>query len=183
MRRMDVVLRAQWQAELHAVLYDLSERKPRSGWFTQVIGRISAFPEALRKAWQAERLPELLLPKPGPHPYTIGRAAGSMLRLTHYTVSRAHAQLRSNADGWTLRDLGSSNGTWLNGCRVTGSVAIRPGDQVRFGQVGFRLAAQQPTPQQPPSPHPRPQQLPPLPQQPPQPPPRCPPQEGGPPPA
>ena len=151
MRRMDVVLHAQWQGELQAVLYDLPLRKPAAGWFTQAIGKVSAFSGSLRRAWQAERLPELLLPRPGPYPFTIGRAPGSMLRLSHFTVSRVHAQLSSTRTGWSLRDLGSSNGTWVNGSRVTGSVAVRPGDQVRFGQVGFRLAVP-PVPQAPPPP-------------------------------
>ncbi|MCF6526237.1 FHA domain-containing protein [Streptomyces sp. JJ36] len=95
----------------------------------------------MRRAWRLVRSPELLLPAPGPHPFSIGRAPGSMLRLSHYTVSRAHAQLRSTGQGWTLRDLGSANGTWVNGRRITGSVTVRAGDHVRFGQVGFRLAA------------------------------------------
>ncbi|MGW8377155.1 DUF1707 and FHA domain-containing protein [Streptomyces sp. ODS28] len=175
MRRMDVVLRAQWQGELHAVLYDLQEPRQRnSGWLTQAIGKVSAFPGALRRAWQAERLPELLLPRPGPYPFSIGRAPGSMLRLTHYTVSRIHAQLRTTENGWSLRDLGSSNGTWVNGSRVTGSVRVRPGDQVRFGQVGFRLgepdwhAAPPPQSTTPPATPTTPPAVPPPPQRPPQ---------------
>lgn len=111
--------------------------RPEEGW--------AAGPRELRvrirRAWQLGRSPRLLLPAPGPHPYSIGRAAGSVLRLNDFTVSRAHAQLRSTGSGWTLRDLGSSNGTWVNGSRVTCTASVRPGDHVRFGQVGFRLAA------------------------------------------
>lgn len=151
-RRTDAILRAQWHADLHAVLHDLPSRPPRPGRFVQAVGRISAFPGRLRRAWQAERLPELLLPSPGPYPLTIGRAPGSMLRLNHFTVSRTHAQLRHSRNGWTLRDLGSSNGTWVNGGRVTGSVGVRPGDQVRFGQVTFRLVVPPTPPAAPPFP-------------------------------
>jgi FHA domain/Domain of unknown function (DUF1707) len=150
MRRTDVILNAQWHSELHAVLQDLPTRRPRDRWFVAAIARIASFPAALRKAWQSERLPELLLPGPASYTYSIGRAPGSMLRLNHYTVSRAHAQLRSTQDGWKLRDLGSSNGTWVNGSRVTGSVRVSPGDVVRFGQIGFRLAVSQPPPLEPP---------------------------------
>jgi len=152
-RRTDAILRAQWERELHAVLHDLPSRKPR-GRIVQVVGKVSAFSGRLRRAWQAERLPQLFLPAPGPYPLTIGRAPGSMLRLNHHTVSRTHAQLRHKGTGWSLRDLGSSNGTWVNGARVTGSVVVRPGDQVRFGQVAFRLTL--PQPMVPPPGHPPP---------------------------
>lgn len=104
-------------------------------------GKLAALRLRMRQAWQAGRSPELLLPPPGPRPLSIGRAPGSVLRLNDFTVSRAHAQLRSTEDGWTLRDLGSSNGTWVNGRRVTGTTAVHPGDHVRFGHMGFRLVA------------------------------------------
>lgn len=143
-RRMDVILKAQWQGELHEVLHDLPTRRPRKRWFAEGITRLLSFHRALRHAWQSERLPQLLLPAPGSHAYSIGRAPGSMLRLNHFSVSRTHAQLRATGDGWKLRDLGSSNGTWVNGSRVTGSVRVRPGDVVRFGQIGFKLAPAQP---------------------------------------
>ncbi|HWM36325.1 MAG TPA: DUF1707 and FHA domain-containing protein [Streptomyces sp.] len=146
MQRTDAILHAQWQSELHAVLHDLPTRRPRGRWLAEGIARVLAFPGALRKAWQSERLPELLLPMPASYPYSIGRAPGSMLRLNHYTVSRTHAQLRNTGDGWKLRDLGSSNGTWVNGSRVTGSVRVRPGDVVRFGQIGFKLVVAEPPP-------------------------------------
>ena len=146
MRRTDAILKAQWHSELHAVLHDLPTRRPRSRWYVAGISRLFGFTASLRKAWQSERLPELLLPTPSSYAYSIGRAPGSMLRLTHFTVSRTHAQLRSTGDGWKLRDLGSSNGTWVNGSRVTGSVTVRPGDVVRFGQIGFRLTVSQPPP-------------------------------------
>jgi hypothetical protein len=152
-RRMDVILKAQWHGELHSVLHDLPTRRPRTRWFAQAIARVLSFPRALSNAWQSERLPELLLPGPGSHAYSIGRAPGSMLRLNHFTVSRTHAQLRATGDGWKLRDLGSSNGTWVNGSRVTGSVRVRPGDVVRFGQIGFKLALAQPPSLEPPTRH------------------------------
>lgn len=154
MRRTDAILKAQWHSELQAVLQDLPTRRPRGRWYVAGISRLFAFSGALRKAWQSERLPELLLPTPSAYAYSIGRAPGSMLRLNHFTVSRTHAQLRSTGDGWKLRDLGSSNGTWVNGSRVTGSVSVRPGDVVRFGQIGFRLAVSQPPPLQLPPPPP-----------------------------
>ncbi|HEX5567481.1 MAG TPA: DUF1707 and FHA domain-containing protein [Streptomyces sp.] len=137
-RRMELVLTARRSDELEAAVHDLRPPRPEP-LLLRAVGAVSALPGRLRRAWDAQRLPELVLPAPGPYPMSIGRAPGSMLRLTDETVSRTHARLHSSARGWTLRDLGSSNGTWVNGRRVTGSVSVRPGDHVRFGRVGFRL--------------------------------------------
>lgn len=142
-RRMAIVLTARRPEELSAVLGDLPAAEG-AGRLIRAVGRLSAYRERLRRAWLAERLPQLLLPEPGPYPMAIGRAPGSVLRLNDASVSRYHAQLgavRGDAAHWTLRDLGSANGTWVNGRRVTGAVRVRPGDQVRFGSVAFRLAA------------------------------------------
>ncbi|MGP4111251.1 FHA domain-containing protein [Streptomyces sp. 4N509B] len=142
--RMERVLAARQVSELHLVLVDLpyAEGSPsRSNWLTQAITRVSAFNERLRRAWQAERLPQLVLPFPGPTPLAIGRATGSGLRLNHASVSRRHAVLHGTGTGWLLRDLGSANGTWVNGRRVVECVRVRPGDHVSFGAMTFRLAS------------------------------------------
>ncbi|SFK93262.1 DUF1707 and FHA domain-containing protein [Streptomyces pini] len=138
--RMDLILTARRSDEIEAAVHDLRPRPPEPA-LIRFVGAVSALPGRLRRAWQTARLPELMLPAPGPYPMSIGRAPGSVLRLSDETVSRTHAQLHSSARGWTLRDLGSSNGTWVNGRRVTGSVSVRPGDHVRFGRVSFRLGS------------------------------------------
>ncbi|MCZ9342308.1 FHA domain-containing protein, partial [Streptomyces sp. TRM76130] len=103
---------------------------------------VSGFGVRLRRAWRAERLPKLLLPHPATgHPLRIGRDPGSGLRLNHETVSRAHADLTRQGGMWVLRDLGSTNGTTVNGRRVVGATVVREGDQVEFGRTAFRLAA------------------------------------------
>src|SRR5690606_14686349 len=80
----------------------------------------------LRRAWQAERLPKLLLPHPQTgHPLRIGRDPANGLRLTHETVSRVHAELHYQGGLWVLRDLGSANGTTVNGRRVVGAAGVR----------------------------------------------------------
>jgi pSer/pThr/pTyr-binding forkhead associated (FHA) protein len=52
-----------------------------------------------------------------------------------------HAELWFEAGHWLLRDLGSMNGTYVEGRRITGPVRVRPGDTVSFGRTGFRLTA------------------------------------------
>lgn len=141
LRRMDLVLAASRADELKALTTDL---ETEGRWARRVfgtVGRISAFSLRLRRAWQAERLPKLLLPEPGPYPLRIGRDPVNGLRLSHDTVSRLHAELSLQSDLWVLRDLGSTNGTTVNGRRVTGTVVVCDGDTVSFGEMSFRIAA------------------------------------------
>ncbi|MBC8066358.1 MAG: FHA domain-containing protein [Chlorobia bacterium] len=73
---------------------------------------------------------------------SVGREAGNGLALvTESTVSRKHATIQKNGVEITVRDEGSSNGTFVNGVKVSTDVILRPGDQVHFGQVIFRYEA------------------------------------------
>ena len=71
--------------------------------------------------------------EPGDH--VLGRGSSSDLCLDDASVSRRHAMLRREGDEIRVRDAGSSNGTWLNGARVSDWARLRPGDRVRFGKV------------------------------------------------
>lgn len=73
--------------------------------------------------------------------FTIGRDQRCDLHIADLTVSRLHARLTREADGWLLTDLGSTNGTRINGWRVRAPVPVLPGDQVRFGSVSFVIQA------------------------------------------
>jgi pSer/pThr/pTyr-binding forkhead associated (FHA) protein len=66
---------------------------------------------------------------------TIGRGARSDLVLVDSRVSRGHARIRRDRGGTILQDLGSTNGTFLNGQRVRGSHPLRPGDVIRVGRT------------------------------------------------
>ena len=55
------------------------------------------------------------------------------------TVSRRHARLRRQGDRWLLADLGSTNGTRLNGWRLAEEVELRAGDRVSFGTARYRV--------------------------------------------
>jgi ABC-type multidrug transport system ATPase subunit len=54
-------------------------------------------------------------------------------------VSRKHAQLRRTSKGMVVEDLGSTNGTWVNGDRIRKPTEIAPGDDVRFGHQKLQL--------------------------------------------
>ncbi len=64
---------------------------------------------------------------------TLGRAGECDLILGDQGVSRSHARVASSADGATIEDLGSSNGTFVNGQPVEGAQALRDGDEITLG--------------------------------------------------
>lgn len=68
----------------------------------------------------------------------VGRAVNSDCAVVDATVSRRHAELTIQDDGIQLKDLGSSNGTFVNGVKVD-SYFVAPGDTVTFGKVAFKL--------------------------------------------
>jgi len=55
------------------------------------------------------------------------------------SVSRRHARLVFDDESGMLEELGSKNGTWVNGVQVTTSARIQDGDEIRFGSVRARL--------------------------------------------
>jgi hypothetical protein len=69
--------------------------------------------------------------------FIIGRTQDSDMRIADLSVSRRHAQLSRDQDGWLLRDLGSHNGTRVNGWLVREPVPVRPGDLLQFGSALF----------------------------------------------
>ena len=68
----------------------------------------------------------------------IGRAPDATLRLDTHIVSTEHASIRWNGDQWELRDLGSTNGTLLDGVRVDPGEPMRidVGSRIEFGDEG-----------------------------------------------
>ncbi len=74
---------------------------------------------------------------PDDEPQLIGRSSEA-LDTTDQTISRRHAELTPDTGKWYIRDLHSSNGTFVNGVRVTTERRLlRPGDQVRTGATLF----------------------------------------------
>ena len=67
---------------------------------------------------------------------TIGRAPEADIFLDDVTVSRRHAELRHGAEGWSVRDVGSLNGTYVNRVRVDDQ-HLEGGDEGQIGKFRF----------------------------------------------
>jgi len=65
----------------------------------------------------------------------IGSQKSNDVVLDDTTVSRRHATITHKAAGFELADLGSTNGTFVNGRRLSGPIALKPGDEIKFGSV------------------------------------------------
>jgi ABC-type multidrug transport system ATPase subunit len=65
----------------------------------------------------------------------IGRDEGVEITIPTPAVSRRHARFMLESGGYVLEDLGSSNGTFVNGDRLIGRRALKHGDQIRLGQM------------------------------------------------
>lgn len=103
---------------------------------------LPARPAGARTVWpdragRDDRPAALVFPPGGARWYTIGREQQCDLLIRDLTVSRTHARLERAADGWLLTDLGSTNGTRLNGWRIREPVPVRAGDRVAFGSAVF----------------------------------------------
>lgn len=72
-------------------------------------------------------------------PFLVGRRSNVDLCLPTTTVSSVHAEIIDTGTSLVLRDLGSTNGTYTNGRRVTGAVELQADDLVQFADVAFRV--------------------------------------------
>ncbi len=74
------------------------------------------------------------------HPLTVGRGATNDVALSvdEYASSR-HARFEPRRDGIFVEDIGSTNGTFVNGIRVTRERRLVPGDVVRIGETDLRF--------------------------------------------
>ena len=151
LHRVNSALSARRRHELEPLLADLPEPAYRQALADRVRALAApvtgAIGEAVRGVVRAANTGRsraaggpaaLVFPPAGEQTvFTIGREDGCDLFLNDMTVSRIHARLTLAADGWMLADLGSTNGTRVNGWRVREPVTIRPGDRVRFGGAAF----------------------------------------------
>jgi hypothetical protein len=75
----------------------------------------------------------------GFEPTSIGRHGDNEIILPDSQVSRHHAEIVMQGGRWLITDLGSANGTYVNGERLTGPHVLNHGDLVRVGQTQFRV--------------------------------------------
>ena len=172
MQRMDEALGARDRRQLDGLFTDLPRRRPGAGALSPPARRASgSAPGAGARC--SPRRPSAVGQRPGSAPprapprsrgpgrrrlptcssrrrgpgavrYTIGRDSRCDLLIEDTSVSRWHARLEQAAGDWLLTDLGSTNGTRLNGWRVHHPVPVQPGDQVRFGSARFVVRADRP---------------------------------------
>jgi hypothetical protein len=70
---------------------------------------------------------------------TIGRALECEVTLSRSYISRSHARLKVDDDALSIEDLSSSNGTHVNGVKISGQQYLQHGDEVGFKDVTFRV--------------------------------------------
>src|SRR5439155_18627071 len=70
---------------------------------------------------------------------TIGRSARSDICIPDAFASRLHAEIRQEGDGFWLSDLGSANGTKLNGAVVQATLPLYPNAEIQIGETRIRF--------------------------------------------
>lgn len=78
--------------------------------------------------------------EPGNLPLTVGRDPENVIVLDHTAISRFHCRITCERDQYYIQDLGSTNGTFLNGRRVTRE-RLSPGDELIIANVGIMVEA------------------------------------------
>jgi predicted component of type VI protein secretion system len=73
--------------------------------------------------------------------HRIGRGPGNQIVLHHGTVSREHAELMIDGAKLEIEDLGSRNGTYVDGRKIDGKSSIEVGSLLRFGSVDLLLSS------------------------------------------
>jgi hypothetical protein len=136
--RIDRVFGARSERELEQLVADLKPPGPLRRALMRTIAWCSTLDRDLRAAWQRPYVPVLALPA-SDREVVLGRSRDCDCVLADPSVSRRHAQLRRDGGRWLLRDLGSRNGTRVNGMRVLDEVEVGPGDRVSFGDARLRL--------------------------------------------
>jgi hypothetical protein len=70
---------------------------------------------------------------------TLGRGQGCQVQLPEPMVSQLHARLFRDEKGLNIEDLGSTNGTYLNGRKVGGPARLKRGDRIRVGPIELEV--------------------------------------------
>ncbi|HEU4726499.1 MAG TPA: SpoIIE family protein phosphatase [Kofleriaceae bacterium] len=78
--------------------------------------------------------------------YIIGRRSDCQIFVPDMRVSRQHARLWQDGDDWQIEDLGSNNGTYVNGAKVQSATRVRHDDEILIANNRIRVEAHEPTP-------------------------------------
>jgi pSer/pThr/pTyr-binding forkhead associated (FHA) protein len=111
-----------------------------SGAFADLVPPKTAKPATGRTGGRLVCLTDGREYKIGPAPLTLGRDAGSNVVVSGHEVSRQHAEIRADAEGYLLIDT-SANGTYVNGERIGKTYRLSRADVIRIGNDDFRFYA------------------------------------------
>ena len=136
--RVEAAYSARTCSELGSVVADLRRRRTGTAFLLRTVTSLSDLWAGMRWAWVRAQIPALALPLR--EEIVVGRGRTADCVLSDSSVSRRHATIRRLDAGWWLRDLGSLNGTYVNGIRILDEVQVAPGDDVTFGGETYRLA-------------------------------------------
>jgi EAL domain-containing protein (putative c-di-GMP-specific phosphodiesterase class I) len=78
-------------------------------------------------------------------PFQVGRRPGLSLTIPSRTISNLHAEFFEQGDAMAVRDLGSTNGTFVNGERLVSEKCVKEGDLIQFSNMVFRLKTERET--------------------------------------
>jgi hypothetical protein len=137
--RVGLAYLARSSGELAELTSDVRPARRARGLLIAAVEWVSGLQADLEAAWTRPRVPSLALPRADGVRLMLGRAPNCDCVLPEECVSRRHAQLWRDGERWFLRDLGSSNGTRVNGMRVVEDVEVRPGDRLSLGGATYRL--------------------------------------------
>jgi len=118
---------------------DISRTQPRAVVAADAMPEESAYGVLIVvQPGQAKLLPGQRLPL---EPYTtLGRRLSNTIQLDDDFVSGEHTRISIREDGnWWVEDAGSTNGTYVNGMKISAPVQVRNGDTVGIGRVELRL--------------------------------------------
>jgi Domain of unknown function (DUF1707)/FHA domain len=135
--RVDVALQARVRGDLRGLLSDMPRRARPGAALLAAAARSGRRCLHAADRWTRKTPVPLMLPAGPQQRFTIGREPACDLTLADTSVSRWHASLLRSDGSWLLADLGSTNGTRLNGWRVNTPTPVAPGDLVSFGAASF----------------------------------------------
>jgi hypothetical protein len=137
--RLDRAYAVRTRGELAEITSDIRDPSVLRRLILAMVTWVSVWLDDISAAWSAPRRPRLVLPVRSE--VLIGRLHSCDLVVSDPTVSTRHAFL-AHVDGrWFLRDLGTTNGTFVNGARVIDEIEVAPGDELALGASSFVLVA------------------------------------------